>query len=544
MDIADTFISFGLLNQRGWMMSKLFILKKDLRIGYLWIKDHRLAVLLGLILFLGAVLRFYDLGAESYWVDEMYTVIESQQSVQQLLSSGRLDQPPGYYLPFHAWVQIFGTAELSTRSFSALTGIGSLILIYLIGQRLFGAEVGIISVLLMAISDFQITYSQETRFYTFFQLTTLFSFLFLILSFENIKRIYLALYCVASIFMLYSHTYGVFILAAQNLFVIVQVKKHKNLMSIWLICQMLILLAFLPYFTALAFGNGGMGGAVTSNSTGTLVPSVLDPLRFVWWFIMPARETRSWVSMLSYYAAAGILLIVGILISFILLGKSGFVTEIKKMIAGLLEVPEVKDKLLLASCWLLCPVILPFILSFLVAPMYRDRYMICAAPALYLLLALAIFSARKVMPILISLGALAVIIVPGLQYYYDTDAHQQWREAAAYVKENSVRNEIIVFAGGMGTGIEQKSFKWYYRDALQDCALGNELKDSTDKFEFLAQCISGYDHFWVLIRNSTEFANPIYNYKTFFKNLDQTDIHLLKEEHFVDITVYLFKLTR
>src|SRR5574337_1788878 len=82
--------------------------------------------LLVFILILGTGLRVYNLGKEGYWGDEIYTILEGKQSIPQLLSSGRLDQPPAFYIPFHFWIQAFGTAEASTRSFSVLTGIGSL----------------------------------------------------------------------------------------------------------------------------------------------------------------------------------------------------------------------------------------------------------------------------------------------------------------------------------------------------------------------------------------------------------------------------------
>ncbi len=82
-----------------------------------------------LVLMLGTLLRLYDLGTESYWSDEMYTVYEVQQTIPQVIESGRLDQPPGYYIPFHFWVQIFGLSESGTRSFSTLAGVASIFIL-------------------------------------------------------------------------------------------------------------------------------------------------------------------------------------------------------------------------------------------------------------------------------------------------------------------------------------------------------------------------------------------------------------------------------
>ena len=126
---------------------------------------------------------------------------------------------------------------------------------------------------------------------------------------------------------------------------------------------------------------------------------------------MPARGERSWAFILTNYVVAGALLLAGILIYAFRQGKSRMVVEAKGLIANLQEVPDVNSKLLLICCWLLCPIVLPFIFSILVAPIYTDRYTICAAPALYLLIALCIFSVRKVTPIPLLLGVLAVMIL-------------------------------------------------------------------------------------------------------------------------------------
>ncbi len=228
-------------------------MNEDLRNAPGFQKYFTPALLLGLILLIGAALRFHNLGAKSYWIDEMCTVIEGQQSPQQLFVSGRLDQPPAYYLPFHLWVQLFGTAEVSTRSFSSLFGIGSIVLIYLVGRELFGKPVGLLSAFLMAISEFQLQFSQEARFYSFFEFMTLLSFLFFILALRSKKKLYFVLYGFASIIMVFGHTYGVFILVAQNLFFFMQATKNRNAIAGWIICQAaiglaLVILSFSPPF--------------------------------------------------------------------------------------------------------------------------------------------------------------------------------------------------------------------------------------------------------------------------------------------------------
>jgi uncharacterized membrane protein len=524
-------------------MSKESIpLSKDVRIGSGFQRYLTPTVLLGLILLLGVALRFYDLGTESYWIDEMGTVVEVQQSIPQILASGRLDQPPAYYLPFHFWVNIFGTSEVSTRSFSALTGIGSIVLIYLIGRDLFGKSVGLLSAFLMAVTEIQIYYSQISRFYSFFEFMALFSFLFFIMVLRSKKIIFFFLYGLASIIMVYGHTYGLFILIAQNLFFLIHAIKSRKAIATWLICQALIGLALLPYLFPLLFRAGGIRGAVYLNIGGNSTPSILDLIRSVYHFVFSPRRERSWQIILYNYIAAGALLVAGTWVHAIQQGKSKFLSTAREWVTALQEVPALTSKILLVSCWLLCPIVLPFVATLVIAPMYAEHYLISAAPALYLLLAFGVFSIRKMVPLIVSLGVLAIMIGPSLYNYYVTNTSEEWREVAAYINENSGSGDVIVIAPNTGIGTQQKTFNWYYWGTLQSCGLDDPIPDSV-VWKELKQCVSGHERFWVIIRgnkNELEYKR----YTSFFLNPNQTVMHLIKEQQFVAISVYLFELVK
>jgi hypothetical protein len=184
----------------------------------------------------------------------------------------------------------------------------------------------------------------------------------------------------------------------------------------------------------------------------------------------------------------------------------------------------------------------PFVLSMAFRPMYLDRYTISAAPALYLLLALGIFSIRRVVPIIISLGILVIMIGPSLGYYYVTDLHEQWKEVAAYVSENSEQDDVIVFAPNLGIGIEQSTFNWYYQGALPGYGLGSDLVESTAISDALKKITSGHNRLWVIIRDNPNSSSD--RYTSFFLNPDQTDMRLITEHNFVEISVYLFELLK
>jgi mannose-6-phosphate isomerase-like protein (cupin superfamily) len=183
------------------------------------------------------------------------------------------------------------------------------------------------------------------------------------------------------------------------------------------------------------------------------------------------------------------------------------------------------------------PVIPPFIYSVLFTPIFTDRYTICAAPAFYLLVAIAISRIRRTVPVYISLIGLMIVILPGLQDYYISDINEQWREAAAYVQENVKTNDIVVYAPDE-EGFQHKSFDWYYHGKLPDCGISSQANDQAIA-KTLSNCIVGHDRFWVVIRGTEIVVNRM---KSFFLNPNQTTMYLIKEQQFVEVSVYLFEL--
>lgn len=85
----------------------------------------------------------------------------------------RSSSPPLYYSLLHTWVILTGTSEVAVRLLSTLASTLSLAVLYLLGRQLFGSDVALITVSLMAVSPLDIWYAQEARMYTLVTLTGL-----------------------------------------------------------------------------------------------------------------------------------------------------------------------------------------------------------------------------------------------------------------------------------------------------------------------------------------------------------------------------------
>ena len=115
-----------------------------------------------LILALGFILRVLWLDREGLWLDEYASWWCASGDLNRALAAER-SNPPLYYVMLHFWVQIFGTSEIALRSFSIPPSLGSLVLVYSLGRRLFSPTIALFALGILAISPFQISYAQEAR---------------------------------------------------------------------------------------------------------------------------------------------------------------------------------------------------------------------------------------------------------------------------------------------------------------------------------------------------------------------------------------------
>jgi hypothetical protein len=124
-------------------------------------------LVIGLTL-VGLWLRVYLLGSKGLWLDETFSIWLANHSLVDMLQwIARIDQhPPLYYLLLHYWIELNGDTPSSVRLLSALFGAATIPVIYLIGKRLSGVVVGLAAAVFLALSPFNIRFSQETRMYT------------------------------------------------------------------------------------------------------------------------------------------------------------------------------------------------------------------------------------------------------------------------------------------------------------------------------------------------------------------------------------------
>jgi mannosyltransferase len=119
------------------------------------------------ILLLAAGLRLYRLGAESLWYDETVSVYLASESLPELVAHTAGDiHPPGYYLLLHGWTRLAGSSDFAVAFPSLFFGVLLVALAYRLAGQVFGPAAGLLAALLVAISPYNLWYSQEVRMYT------------------------------------------------------------------------------------------------------------------------------------------------------------------------------------------------------------------------------------------------------------------------------------------------------------------------------------------------------------------------------------------
>ena len=113
-----------------------------------------------------AALRFATLGVQAYHHDEIVTASRVlRDGFWHAMEAVGFSEsaPPLYYALAWVWTQLTGTGEVGLRSVSALAGVATVPVAYLLGAELRGRRAGIVAAALVAVNPMLLWYSQEAR---------------------------------------------------------------------------------------------------------------------------------------------------------------------------------------------------------------------------------------------------------------------------------------------------------------------------------------------------------------------------------------------
>ena len=205
------------------------------------------------ILVLSVLLRLHGLGKDGFWFDEATTLLVAERGPGPIfkLCSGD-NVPPAYHLALHFWLY-GGRSEVWVRLLSVAFGVATVYVTWRLGNMLAGYPVGFYSALFVALSPANIAYSQEARMNSMAEFLVAASFLFLWAWVrEGRGRRQIIGYCVCAAAAIYTHLFCLFVLMAQNVFVLFFSGLSSRKKAQWMFSQGCVLAVFVPWVFVVA----------------------------------------------------------------------------------------------------------------------------------------------------------------------------------------------------------------------------------------------------------------------------------------------------
>lgn len=335
-----------------------------------------------ILLITGFALRLHRLGDASLWYDETVSAFLASQSVPDLVAHTARDiHPPGYYLLLHGWTRLAGNSEFALAFFALIFGMLLIALTYRLAHHLANRQVALWAAGLVALSPYQLWYSQEVRMYTLAATLGLVTAWQLWVALDKGGWRPWLIAAISAILGLYVLYYFAFLLLALNLWAIVW---HRTRWRAMMRFNLGILSGYAPWLPIL-----------WRQATNPPVPPwrEMTPL----WPLL--HESLAALSVGQTLAGPALWLLLAVTLLLYALG----VLYLARRVSALL------------ALYTLAPLLLIYGLSYL-TPLYHVRYVFVYSPAFYILLGAGFvwlshrWRYAPLIPALVLLGAFSLSI--------------------------------------------------------------------------------------------------------------------------------------
>lgn len=431
-----------------------------------------LALLLVLTL-LALGLRLLGLGHESIWYDEAASLDMAGQSAYDLITGRKADpgNPAGYFLLLHGWLQWLGPTIENARALSAIAGALSVLAVWLLARACaLSRGAALLGALLVAVSPPLIQLGQEARAFALFATVATLAAAAVARAEHGGGILSWAGFAVAGVVLVHLHYYGVFVLAALGLHLLVWGWWHDRGAILKLAgCALVVILAFLPWLPTFRWQLSQ--GAARSEST--------------WWQHLALLPLYSTASRTLVWKEAG----------------TRTVAAVDVAVAALLYLPvAVLFTRLRPRPWLLVIFVvgvplLAALVSALLAPMIHSHYLAVIFPALMLLLGATLEvgwkSGPKVLAYLPAL-VLAVVMPAALVRMYTLPHKTDWRGVAALTARDGGDLPVYFYED-----IGAFPFSYYRPDQPRHGILEPFGQDGWPKTK--TEMVRDHNGFWVVV---------------------------------------------
>lgn len=409
-----------------------------------------------LILLLASILRFYHADFQSIWLDEIHTMNEANPKVgfvdlYSIITSGE-QMPPFYFYSLYFLFKIFGYTTFVARIYSAIIGVVSVFSLYLLGKGIMNKRVGLIAAFIITVNPFHLYYSQEARPYIFLFLFTVLAYYYLIKFIKLPNRKSALYHGLFAVLMLYSHFFGLFVLFAQYLilllFLILSEKGKKTQFFInAFISGLLTFVLFIPAIN--------------------IFIKVSKITQF--WIPAPTLDVYTLIFKEFFGNSENVLTLLSLIFLF-------YFIKLSNEKDTTITYDSIINNKMIFSFVILIPttvvvLLIPLIRSYWSIPMIISRYFITVLPAIIIMISIAIYQFKNK---IIQLGILILFVIFSLtdivvvKNYFMGVSKAQFRESTNFIINNSSKNEPVV-----------SSLGWYMPYFLKNDKVNFEIVDKS-----------------------------------------------------------------
>lgn len=412
-----------------------------------------LVLLMVLIVSLGAVLRFYDLGRNSFWSDELKTIGDASTltSVKAFFTPSGNAHPKLYFLLLHGWMQL-GAGDFFLRSLGVIFGLLLIVATFFLGQELYNSRIGLLAAFAVAISPYHLLYDRELRMYSLFAFLSIASLYFLWRALRDNNRTAWGMYTLFTTLNLYTHYHAMLLIFAQWVYLLFSWGENKRSWVKMLFANIVAFMFYAPWLTNGLYFH--MQNVATWSRRQEILPAkgflfLAKPLYVIYGLCL-GQTLLPW----KFWGIIGIL-------SFFTLGVIALAVAKKHNNCDRFILIMVTTVLIAGSIFSAA----------------MPRYYIMLAPLIYILLLALIDKVAIKNALYVLLFIILICWSVGLaNYYQGRDFHvmahaDPWKAVGRYLEQNVRPNDIIVFVG------KSSSLAYYYKAhplwQLDDKAFGD-----------------------------------------------------------------------
>ncbi len=467
-----------------------------------------------IITLLGAILRFYGLVHESFWLDESASGIWAYRPMSEILQMQGEVHPPLYYLFLSFWVKIFGGSDFSLRAVSAVFGTLSIPLLFFTARELFkNNRIALIAALFLAVSQFHLQFSQEARNYAmmvFLVTASMYSAL-RFLKTNSFKSA--VLYILVSVLLLYSHNFGAFFLITQNIFFLFFKKQYLISFKKWILVQSIIALAFLPWAGVMQ----RQAAAIEGN----------------YWIEVPGIMSLAQL-LLNF---SGSLTVWGIISLVVFLSLIALALWHKRISF------KNDPAFVFVVLWFVLPLTIALIVSFTLQPIFVPRFLIGMLPAFLLLAACGIDLLKKSSFKIITVAIITICSLINCGIFLQETNKERWREAVQFTENLLKPDDTIIFHAGFIDG----AYNHYaFKNSIEQIQFPREGNDITpENLGELRNIIRDKNRIFLILSHSRDTKGDIVKVlkEQFAEKQHRVYAHLSAGSHkkIVGVEVYVFE---